>query len=172
AITEVDCEEIMMESTVTETTMQALSERADLSPAMTQRLHDQQGRIQTLKLLQQGLKQALEDKKNGTLTDEAVYEAAKAKDRFYIIGALSVLSRKHHDHVQRVLETQSAMGILSLCWISDLSARTAYQIQVHIAGILPRKALAPAQGGGYPFTERQMAWNAEFVDTLVAGARA
>ncbi|MFM7631437.1 MAG: hypothetical protein ACKO43_06505 [Alphaproteobacteria bacterium] len=33
AITEVDCEEIMMESTVTETTLQALSERGDLSPA-------------------------------------------------------------------------------------------------------------------------------------------
>jgi hypothetical protein len=63
------------------------------------------------------------------------------------------------------------MGILSLCWISDLSARTAYQIQLHIAGILPRKALAPAQGGGYLFTDRQMAWNADFIDTLVSEAR-
>lgn len=167
SLTEVDCEEIIMAPTVTETTLQALSERGDLSPALTQRLHDQQGRIRDLRCLQQGVKQALDHKKSGTLTDATVYEAAKAKDRFYIIGALSVLSRKPHDQVQRVLETQSPMGILSLCWISDLSARTAYQIQVHIAGILPRKALAPTQGGGYPFTDRQMAWNADFVDTLV-----
>jgi uncharacterized protein (DUF2336 family) len=171
ALTEVDCEEIIMEPTVTEITLQALSERGDLSPALTQRLRDQQGRIHTLKLLQQGLKQALEHKKSGTLNDEAVYKAATAKDRFYVIGALSLLSRKNHDQIQRVLETQSPMGILSLCWISDLSARTAYQIQVHIAGILPRKALAPAQGGGYPFTERQMAWNADFIDTLVSQAQ-
>jgi uncharacterized protein (DUF2336 family) len=171
ALTEVDCEEIIMEPTVTEITLQTLSERGDLSPALTQRLRDQQGRIHTLQLLQQGLKQALEHKKSGTLNDEAVYEAAKAKDRFYVIGALSLLSRKNHDQIQRVLETQSPMGILSLCWISDLSARTAYQIQVHIAGILPRKALAPAQGGGYPFTDRQMAWNADFIDTLVSQAQ-
>jgi uncharacterized protein (DUF2336 family) len=171
SLTEVDCEEIIMEPTVTEITLQALSERGDLSPALTQRLHNQQGRIRDLRLLQQGLKQALEHKKTGTLTDEAVYEAAKAKDRFYVIGALSLLSRKNHEQVQRVLEAQSPMGILSLCWISDLSARTAYQIQLHIAGILPRKALAPAQGGGYPFTDRQMAWNADFIDTLVSEAR-
>jgi uncharacterized protein (DUF2336 family) len=171
ALTEVDCEEIIMEPTVTEITLQALSERGDLSPALTQRLRDQQGRIHTLQLLQQGLKQALEHKKSGTLNDEAVYKAATAKDRFYVIGALSLLSRKNHDQIQRVLETQSPMGILSLCWISDLSARTAYQIQVHIAGILPRKALAPAQGGGYPFTDRQMAWNADFIDTLVSQAQ-
>jgi uncharacterized protein (DUF2336 family) len=171
ALTEVDCEEIIMEPTVTEITLQTLSERGDLSPALTQRLRDQQGRIHTLQLLQQGLKQALEHKKSGTLNDEAVYEAAKAKDRFYVIGALSLLSRKNHDQIQRVLETQSPMGILSLCWISDLSARTAYQIQVHIAGILARKALAPAQGGGYPFTDRQMAWNADFIDTLVSQAQ-
>jgi uncharacterized protein (DUF2336 family) len=171
SLTEVDCEEIIMEPTVTEITLQALSERGDLSPALTQRLHNQQGRIRDLRLLQQGLKQALEHKKSGTLTDEAVYEAAKAKDRFYVIGALSLLSRKNHEQVQRVLEAQSPMGILSLCWISDLSARTAYQIQLHIAGILPRKALAPAQGGGYPFTDRQMAWNADFIDTLVSEAR-
>ena len=171
ALTEVDCEEIIMEPTVTEITLQTLSERGDLSPALTQRLRDQQGRIHTLKLLQQGLKQALEHKKSGTLNDEAVYKAATAKDRFYVIGALSLLSRKNHDQIQRVLETQSPMGILSLCWISDLSARTAYQIQVHIAGILARKALAPAQGGGYPFTDRQMAWNADFIDTLVSQAQ-
>jgi hypothetical protein len=78
SLTEVDCEEIIMEPTVTEITLQARSERGDLSPALTQRLHNQQGRIRDLRLLQQGLKQALEHKKSGTLTDEAVYEAAKA----------------------------------------------------------------------------------------------
>ena len=166
ALTEVDCEEIIMDPSVNETTLEALSERSDLSPALTQRLRDQQGRIRDLRLYQEGLKLALEHKKTGKLTDEAVYEAAKAKDRFYVLGALSILSQKKPEHIQRVLASQSAMAILSLCWVSDLSARTAYQIQVHIAGILPRKALAPAQGGGYPFAERQMAWNAEFMDTL------
>jgi hypothetical protein len=155
-----------MDPAVTEKALETLSERPDLSPAALQRLRDQQGRIRDLRLYQEGLKQALVHKKTGKLTDETVYEAAKAKERFYILGALSLLSQKSPEEVQRVLASQSPMAILSLCWLSDLSARTAYQIQVHIAGILPRKALAPAQGGGYPFAERQMAWNAEFLETM------
>jgi hypothetical protein len=130
----------------------------------------QQQRIDILQNFNDTARTAIYDKITGRLTDENVYLAAKNKNRVYVLSALSILTRRPFPEIEYMLSSQHPLGILTLCWAGELSAKTAYQIQIHIAGIALRRAIIPADNGGYRFSDMQMQWNYDFIDDVITDA--
>ena len=130
----------------------------------------QKQRIDILQNFNDTARTVMYDKITGRLTDENVYLAAKNKNRFYVLSALSILTRRPFPEIEYMISSQHPLGTLTLCWAGGLSAKTAYQVQVHIAGIALRRAITPADNGGYRFSDPQMQWNYDFIDDVITDA--
>ena len=100
-------------------------------------------------------------KREGKLDDEMIWEALEAGRRDFVAAALTEMSGLAGDIVGRILAAHSAKGAVALAWKAGLGPRTAMQIQLRVAGVSPRAALAP-RGGDWPLTQDEMKWHLEF----------
>ncbi len=106
---------------------------------------------------------ALEAK--GELTEAAIAEALGAGDRGFVAAALAEKSGLAETAIAKVLDAQSAKGVVSLAWKAGLSAEFAVQLQTRLGGIAPGDLLRP-RGGGYPLSEDEMTWQLELFESM------
>jgi uncharacterized protein (DUF2336 family) len=100
-------------------------------------------------------------KREGKLDDDALWNALEAGRRDFVAAALAELSGLGADIVGRILAAHSAKGVVALVHKAGLSPRSAMQVQLRVAGISPRAALAP-KSGGWPLAPDEMTWHLEF----------
>lgn len=95
----------------------------------------------------------------GTLNEAFVAEAVEECRKETVVRALSVLAKTDEATVRRILESNSAKGVIALVWRAGLSMRVALKLQtqvMHLSG----KNLVPAHRGiDFPLTEDEMRWH-------------
>ena len=95
------------------------------------------------------------------LTPEIMAEFLTANDLKLVCAALAVRSGLTPEAVDKVLGTQSAKGVVALCWKARLPADMSLKIQVKLGHIPPDQTLAP-RDDAYPLSEDDMKWQLEF----------
>lgn len=100
----------------------------------------------------------------GTLGEEAVWDALSWGDRVFVCAAIALLAGTDAATVARVLDTQSPRAVTALAWRAGLSMRGARQLQARGARIEPRRLLNARGGIDYPLTETEMRWHLGLFD--------
>ncbi|NNG05871.1 MAG: DUF2336 domain-containing protein [Inquilinus sp.] len=103
--------------------------------------------------------------REGALTEEEIDDAIFAGDRSFVIAALAALTGIPRSTVERILEAQSARGVVSLAWKAGLGIRLAMKVQMQIAQIPPKAMVNARDGTQFPLTEKEMEWQLEFFGT-------
>ena len=101
-------------------------------------------------------------KAEGKLDEAVINTGISDGDRGFVIAALAELVGSDIGTVDRVLATHSARAVTSLVWRAGLSMRLARQIQLRMAQIAPKDALAARNGTDFPLNDRDMVWQLEF----------
>jgi uncharacterized protein (DUF2336 family) len=99
---------------------------------------------------------------DGKLTEKEVAKAIASNENKFACAALAVLAGIPLEAVNKVLNTHSAKGVVSLCWKADLPADLAVKIQVKLGHVPPGQTLNPRSGNQYPLSEDDMLWQLEF----------
>lgn len=97
----------------------------------------------------------------GQLDAASIDAALDRGDHLFARGALALRAGVETDLVDRVLRGRSAKGLVALAWRAGLDPRLAYRLQLRLAGLPPRQALAP-RGGAWPLDPAEMAWRLDF----------
>jgi uncharacterized protein (DUF2336 family) len=97
----------------------------------------------------------------GQLDAAAIDAALDRGDHLFARGALALRAGVETDLVDRVLRGRSAKGLVALAWRAGLDPRLAYRLQLRLAGLPPRLALAP-RAGDWPLDPAEMAWRLDF----------
>jgi uncharacterized protein (DUF2336 family) len=98
----------------------------------------------------------------GTLDETAIDTALASGDTAFVIAALAVLSGLPPRVVRKVVDTQSAKGIVAVGWKADLSPSLAAHLQVKMLHLPGSKVLNPAPGGNHALSMDEMEWQLEF----------
>ena len=101
----------------------------------------------------------------GELTEALIAKALGGGDRGFVAAALAEKSGLAESAITKVLDAQSAKGVVSLAWKAGLSAEFAVQLQTRLGGIAPGDLLRP-RGGGYPLSEEEMTWQLELFESM------
>ena len=98
--------------------------------------------------------------KNG-LTEEQLVQLAQKGNSVIIAYGLHLVTKVAEKKIARILETQSAEGLVALCWQADFSMRSAHELQkgFHFKA---DKILLPRAGFDFPLTEKDMKWQLEY----------
>ena len=95
--------------------------------------------------------------------DEGVIGAALASgDASFVVAALAELAALSPRLIRKVVDTQSAKGIVAVGWKAGMSADLAAHLQIKLLRLPVSKILNPKTGGDHPLTEDEMEWQLEF----------
>lgn len=97
----------------------------------------------------------------GQLNETALDTALSSRDNSFVIVALAELAGLSQRVIRKVVETQSAKGIVAITWKAELSADFSVQLQGKLLRLPPGKVLA-AKGGDHPLSIDEMEWQLEF----------
>lgn len=99
------------------------------------------------------------------LTEEQLVQVAQRGNTVSIAYALHLVTKIAEKKITRILDTQSAEGLVSLCWQAGFAMRSAHEIQkgLHFKA---DKILLPRAGFDYPLSEDDMKWQLEYFQLL------
>lgn len=100
--------------------------------------------------------------KRNELTDTVIREAAQVGDEEFVVTALALKADMKLSVIKKVFDIASVKGVVALCWKAGLSMPTAVVMQKRLARIPPREVLGSIDGD-YPFNEKEMQWQLEFI---------
>jgi uncharacterized protein (DUF2336 family) len=98
--------------------------------------------------------------------DRPLDQAIPAGDRRAAVRGLAKAAALSEIHVEKILDSHSAKGVMALAWKAGLPVRLAVQLQQRIGAIPPRQVLNPRAGTEYPMSEDEMSWQIEFFTGL------
>ncbi|RAU22861.1 hypothetical protein CU669_05620 [Paramagnetospirillum kuznetsovii] len=97
----------------------------------------------------------------GQLSETTLDTALSSNDTNFVIVALSELSGLSQRVIRKVVETQSAKGIVAVSWKAEMSAAFSVQLQTKLLHLPVSKVLA-AKAGDHPLSIDEMEWQLEF----------
>jgi uncharacterized protein (DUF2336 family) len=97
----------------------------------------------------------------GQLDETTIDTALSSGDGAFVVAALALRAELPVEMVNKVVSTQSAKGVVAICWKAGLSAALAGQLQARLARLPASRVLQP-RGGQYPLTTDEMEWQLEF----------
>ncbi|MFT6508730.1 MAG: hypothetical protein ACJAVO_000211 [Parvibaculaceae bacterium] len=145
--------------------VEQLAERNDLPPEVKNHLQkqiefklDEETDIDHLGTDVKSLKKEFD--KNG-LTEEQLVQIAQKGNATLIAYALHLITKIAEKKIARILETESAEGLVSLCWHANFAMRSAHELQkgLHFKA---DKILLPRAGFDFPLSEADMKWQVEY----------
>ncbi len=98
---------------------------------------------------------------DGKLDRDTVFEALTGGRNAFVSAALALLSSVSTKTVDKIIDTSSAKGIVSLCWKAELSPEDAVEIQQRLGRIQPRDQIKPS-AGKFALSADEMNWQLEF----------
>ncbi len=98
--------------------------------------------------------------------DRPLDQAIAAGDRRAAVRGLAKAAGLGEMHIEKILDSRSAKGVMALAWKAGLPVRVAVQLQQRIGGIAPRAVLNPRAGTEYPMKDEEMNWQIEFFTGL------
>ena len=100
--------------------------------------------------------------KAGQLDEAAIGAALASGDAAFVTAALAELSALSLLLIRKVVETQSAKGIVAVGWKAGMSADLTAQLQTRLLRLPVGKTLHPKAGGHHPLSVDEMEWQLEF----------
>lgn len=100
--------------------------------------------------------QAADLYERGVIDDEFIRNAIKNNQRELVIHSLSIMSDIPEKSVRNILDKKKGSLIVSLAWRSELSMRTALQMQNDLAHVPPSDFMNAKNGLDFPMSEDQM----------------
>jgi len=97
----------------------------------------------------------------GQLTETTIDTALSSGDAAFVVAALAELAELPMRVVRKVVDTQSAKGIVALTWKAGLSANLGTHLQARLLR-LPLSRVLDAKAGDHPLTPDEMEWQLEF----------
>ncbi|CAA7625864.1 DUF2336 domain-containing protein [Magnetospirillum sp. SS-4] len=97
----------------------------------------------------------------GQLTETAIDTALSSGDAAFVVAALAELAGLSQRVVRKVVETQSAKGIVSIGWKAGMSASFGGQLQIKLLRLPSGRILQP-RAGEHPLSADEMEWQLEF----------
>ena len=97
----------------------------------------------------------------GQLNETAIDAALASGDNAFVKAALAELSGLSVRVIHKVIDTQSAKGIVAVGWKAGMSAGHCAHLQVKLLRLPVSKVLNP-KGGAHPLTDDEMEWQLEF----------
>lgn len=97
----------------------------------------------------------------GQLNETAVDTALSSGDHAFAVAALAELASVPLLVVRKIADTQSAKGIIAICWRAQLSMGLAVHLQTRLLRLTSGKVLQP-RGGDYPLSLDEMEWQLDF----------
>ena len=73
--------------------------------------------------------------------------------------ALSVLAKTDEATVRRILESDSAKGVIALVWRAGLSMRVALKLQTQVMHLSGNNLVPAHRGIDFPLSEDEMRWH-------------
>ena len=153
--------------------LRALTERADLDPAITREI--------SLRLEQsmstraghplstpdmtgaQAMAAARALAKEKRLTEDAVLGATQRGETRFAAALLAVAAEVPLAVVDRAGSLRSAKGLVSLVWKAGFSMRVAGAVQALLARLPPPAVLPAGPGGSFPLAVDEMRWQVDFL---------
>ena len=128
----------------------------DLLLTVRQRIESEKVGAPSLEACEQTARKVIADRSFG---DKWVMEAIDARNQTGVItAALGLASGLGLEPARAIIASRIGRAIMALCWKAGLSARTAYEIQQHVAHVVPNQLVTPKGGVDYPMKVDQMEW--------------
>ncbi len=128
----------------------------DLLLTVRRQIDSEKVGVPSLEACEQAARKAIADRIFG---DKWVMEAINARNQGGTITvALGLASRLGIEPARSIIASRIGRAIMALCWKAGLSARSAYEIQQHVAHVVPNQLVPPKGGVDYPMKADQMEW--------------
>jgi uncharacterized protein (DUF2336 family) len=101
----------------------------------------------------------------GALVEQIMIDELNVGNRPFIVAALALTTGMPESQVRQVLAGHNAKAVVALTWKAQFSMALAYDLQIQLAGILPRAALAPDGSGGYALSPEELTWQLELFES-------
>lgn len=101
---------------------------------------------------------------HGKLDESTIDAALAGGEQAFVTAALAVLAGLSPATVRKTIVTQSAKGIVAVCWKANVSTGLCEQLQAKLLHLPPSRQLH-ASAGTYPLTQQEMEWQLEFLDS-------
>ncbi|MCC3861400.1 DUF2336 domain-containing protein [Pseudemcibacter aquimaris] len=95
----------------------------------------------------------------GVIDDEFIQNAIKNKQRELVIQALILMSGLPEPSVRQILNKKKGNLVVALAWKSELSMRTALQMQSDLAHVPPAEFVNAKNGVDFPFSDQQLEYD-------------
>lgn len=105
---------------------------------------------------------ALHLRQAGLLDSLMVLDALSEGDNEFVLAALAVMADVPFLVAQKIVDMQSAKGIVALAWKANIPDRLLGPLQNKLCRIAPDQILKPKKPGTFPLTIDEMAWQLEF----------
>lgn len=105
---------------------------------------------------------ALHLRQAGLLDSLVVLDALSEGDNEFVLAALAVMADVPFLVAQKIVDMQSAKGIVALAWKANIPDRLLGPLQNKLCRIAPDQILKPKKAGTFPLTIDEMAWQLEF----------
>ena len=100
-----------------------------------------------------------------SISEPVLRAKVKAGDYRFVIQALSQASDLSPKLIQRLLQEKKAKHLVTVCWMAGLSASFAYLLQIRMAQIVAKHALAPIDGN-YPLDQERLQLHSDILHNL------
>lgn len=128
----------------------------DLLLTVRQRIDSEKVGVPTLEASEKAARKVIID---GSFGDKWVMEAINARNQAgTITAALGLASGLGLEPARSIIASRIGRAVMALCWKAGLGARTAYEIQQHVAHVVPNQLVTPKGGVDYPMKVDQMEW--------------
>lgn len=102
----------------------------------------------------------------GQLHEATIADAVAKGNREFVTAALARMTGFSDGVVGQILSGHSPKAVAALAWKAKLSMRTAYQIQIRVAGIAPSAAVKAREDGTFPMSLDELEWQVELIEGL------
>lgn len=99
----------------------------------------------------------------GGLGNDAIMDGLAVRDFEFVKAVLAVLAGASVKVIEDVISARAPSPLVALCWKAGLSMRIALLIQQELAEISPKRLIYPKAGTDYPFTEKEMREQLDFL---------
>ncbi len=98
----------------------------------------------------------------GMLDDKFVMEQIAENRRELLIQCLAVMADIPVATIRQIISSKSGRAITALAWKSDLTMRTAYELQTKFALVSGAQLLNAKNGSKYPIDENELDWHLSY----------
>jgi len=107
-------------------------------------------------------KKAMDYFQRGMIDDAFVVEQIEKNRRELLVQCLAILADLSAETIRQIIHSKSGRAVAALAWKSELTMRTAYELQTKFALVPTAQLLHAKDGRHYPIGENELEWHLSY----------